>query len=232
MKGKVMKIFSKILCGLAMLFLMVSQPKPAKAQFVIGEVIKLTVTKVIKAIDLKVQRMQNQTIWLQNAQKAIENELSKLRLSEISGWSADQRQLFSTYYDELWKIKSTIAYYQRIKDVAARQIALVNNYRQAWNLLRQDRHFNAAELQQMTAVYTGILTASERNLDDVMNVVSSGKTQMSDEQRLELINRAADRLDENYSDLTRFNTENQMLSLQRSKSLADTKTTKQLYGLQ
>ena len=227
-----MKIFSKILCGLAMLFLMVSQPKPAKAQFVIGEVIKLTVTKVIKAIDLKVQRMQNQTIWLQNAQKAIENELSKLRLSEISGWSADQRQLFSTYYDELWKIKSTIAYYQRIKDVAARQIALVNNYRQACNLLRQDRHFNAAELQQMTAVYTGILTASERNLDDVMNVVSSGKTQMSDEQRLELINRAADRLDENYSDLTRFNTENQMLSLQRSKSLADTKTTKQLYGLQ
>ena len=227
-----MKIFSKILCGLAMLFLMVSQPKPAKAQFVIGEVIKLTVTKVIKAIDLKVQRMQNQTIWLQNAQKAIENELSKLRLSEISGWSADQRQLFSTYYDELWKIKSTIAYYQRIKEVAARQIALVNNYRQAWNLLRQDRHFNAAELQQMTAVYTGILTASERNLDDVMNVVSSGKTQMSDEQRLELINRAADRLDENYSDLTRFNTENQMLSLQRSKSLADTKTTKQLYGLQ
>lgn len=207
-------------------------PPKSNAQFIIGDIVKLTVTKVIKAIDLKVQRMQNQTIWLQNAQKAIENELSKLRLSEISGWSADQRQLFSTYYDELWKIKSTIAYYQRIKDVAARQIALVNNYHQAWNLLRQDRHFNTPELQQMTAVYTGILTASERNLDDVMNVISSGKTQMSDEQRLELINRAADRLDENYSDLTRFNTENQMLSLQKSKSLADTKTTKQLYGLQ
>jgi len=227
-----MKSCSKIICGLAILLLVVSQPKPAKAQFVIGEVIKLTVTKVIKAIDLKVQRMQNQTIWLQNAQKSIENELSKLRLSEISGWSDNQRQLFSSYYDELWKIKSTIAYYQRIKDVAARQVALVNNYHQAWNLLRQDQHFNAAELQQMTSVYTGILTASERNLDDVMNVVSSGKTQMSDEQRLELINRAADRLDENYSDLTRFNTENQMLSLQRSKSLGDTKTTKQLYGLQ
>src|SRR5262245_6679771 len=106
-------------------------PMKSNAQFIIGDIIKLTVTKVIKAIDLKVQRMQNQTIWLQNAQKAVENELSKLRLSEISGWSADQRQLFSTYYDELWKIKSTIAYYQRIKDVAARQIALVDNYRQA-----------------------------------------------------------------------------------------------------
>ena len=48
----------------------------ANAQFVVGEVIKLTVTKVIKAIDLKVQRMQNQTIWLQNAQKVLENQLS------------------------------------------------------------------------------------------------------------------------------------------------------------
>jgi len=129
----------KMIFPVAILFILVSVER-AKAQFVVGEVIKLTVTKVIKAIDLKVQRMQNQTIWLQNAQKAIENELSKLRLSEISGWSDDQRQLFSTYYDELWKIKATIAYYQRIKDVAARQIALVNNYHQAWNLLQQDRH--------------------------------------------------------------------------------------------
>lgn len=204
----------------------------ANAQFIIGDIIKLTVTKVIKAIDLKVQRMQNQTIWLQNAQKALENELSQLRLTEISSWSADQKQLFSTYYDELWKIKGTIAYYQRIKNVAVRQLALVNDYKRAWAFLQQDKHFSAGELQQMTAVYSGILSASERNLDDVMTVVSSGKTQMSDEQRLELINRAADRLDENYSDLRRFNTENQMLSLQRSHDLGEIKTTKLIYGIQ
>ncbi|MGN6396688.1 MAG: conjugal transfer protein TraI [Mucilaginibacter sp.] len=224
---------NKKLIPIAILMLLIAiQTKRANAQFVIGDIIKLTVTKVIKAIDLKVQRMQNQTIWLQNAQKALENELSQFRLTEISNWSANQKQLFSTYYDELWKIKSTIAYYQRIKNVAVQQVALVNDYKRAWALLQQDKHFSAAELQQMTAVYSGILSASERNLDDVMTVLSSGKTQMSDEQRLELINRAADRLDENYSDLRRFNTENQMLSLQRSRDLSDTKTTKLIYGIQ
>lgn len=225
--------FFRITLPVSLAFLLISMnAERANAQFVVGEVIKLTVTKVIKAIDLKVQRMQNQTIWLQNAQKALENELSQLRLTEISSWSADQKQLFSTYYDELWKIKATIAYYQRIKDVAVRQVALVNDYKRAWALLQQDKHFSAGELQQMSAVYSGILSASERNLDDVMTVVSSGKTQMSDEQRLELINRAADRLEENYSDLRRFNTGNEMLSLQRSRDLADTKTTRQLYGIQ
>lgn len=227
-----MNLNKKLISTAILMLLIAIQTRRANAQFIIGDIIKLTVTKVIKAVDLKVQRMQNQTIWLQNAQKALENKLSQFRLTEISNWSANQKQLFSTYYDELWKIKSTIAYYQRIKNVAVRQVALVNDYKRAWALLQQDKHFSSAELQQMTAVYSGILSASERNLDDVMTVVSSGKTQMSDEQRLELINRAADRLDENYSDLRRFNTENQMLSLQRSRDLSDTKTTKLIYGIQ
>jgi hypothetical protein len=206
-------------------------PEQVKGQFVVGDVIKLTVTKVIKAIDLKVQRMQNQTIWLQNAQKALENELSKIRLSEISSWSGQQRQLFSGYYDELWKIKSAIAYYQRIKDLTVKQVALVTEYQQAWSLLKQDKHFSAAELVQMESVYTGILTASARNLDQIMLIINSNQTQMTDEQRLELINHAGDRLDDNYSDIRRYNTENEMLSLQRSKDLGDTQTTKALYGI-
>lgn len=201
------------------------------AQFVVGEVIKLTVTKVIKAIDLKVQRMQNQTIWLQNAQKVLENQLSRLRLAEISGWTSQQQQLYSGYYDELWKIKSVITYYQRIKDLTVKQVALVNEYNRAWSLLQQDKHFSAAELSEMQRVYSGILSASVENLDQILLVVNRSKTQMTDEQRLELINHVGDRLDGNYNDLHRFNTQNQMLSLQRSKELGDTKTTRMLYGI-
>lgn len=203
----------------------------ANAQFVVGEVIKLTVTKVIKAIDLKVQRMQNQTIWLQNAQKVLENQLSRLRLAEISGWTSQQQQLYSGYYDELWKIKSVITYYQRIKDLTVKQVALVNEYNRAWSLLQQDKHFSAAELSEMQRVYSGILSASVENLDQILLVVNRSKTQMTDEQRLELINHAGDRLDGNYNDLHRFNTQNKMLSLQRSKELGDTKTTRMLYGI-
>jgi hypothetical protein len=222
----------KLILPAMILFLVISvHPQQANAQFVIGDVIKLTVTKVIKAIDLKVQRMQNQTIWLQNAQKALENELSKIKLAEISNWSGQQKQLFSNYYDELWKIKSAITYYQRIKDLTVKQVSLVTEYQQAWSMLKQDQHFSAAELVQMESVYTGILTASAKNLDQIMTIISGNQTQMTDEQRLELINHAGDRLDDNYSDMRRFNNENEMLSLQRSKDLGDTQTTKALYGI-
>ncbi|WP_439697447.1 conjugal transfer protein TraI [Mucilaginibacter sp. AW1-7] len=189
------------------------------------------VKKVIKAIDLKVQRMQNETIWLQNAQKTIENELSKFRLTEISNWSEKQKALYSDYYDELWKVKSTIAFYQRIKDLTVKQIAMVGEYQRAWKLFQSDQHFKPDEIIQMQRVYVGILDASAKNIDQIMLVINPGKTQMTDQQRLEAINQAGDRLDENYSDLKQYNNQNMILSLHRSKDLNEVQTIKNYYGL-
>lgn len=206
-------------------------PQRTNAQVPILEVIKAGVKKVIKAVDLKIQRMQNETIWLQNAQKVLENELSKLKLNEIAGWTEKQRELYRNYYEELWKVKAAISYYHRIKDITKKQGALVNEYRQAYSLFRQDRHFIPGELDYMEKVYSGILNASVKNLDQILLIVNSFGTQMSDAKRLELINEAADRIDENYSDLKQFNQQNKMLSLARAKSEGDISLTKQIYGL-
>ncbi|GAB3921857.1 hypothetical protein GCM10028827_05800 [Mucilaginibacter myungsuensis] len=175
--------------------------------------------------------MQNQTIWLQNAQKTIENELSKFRLDEISNWTDKQRALYDGYYKELWKVRSTIAYYQRIKDLSIRQIAMIGEYRRAWQLIQSDKRFRPEEITEMGRVYVGILEASARNLDQIMMVVNPGKTQMTDQQRLEAINLAGDRLDENYSDLKQYNNQNMLLSLHRGKDLNEIQTIKNYYGL-
>lgn len=226
-----MKNFKGLVSVLIAFALGFSSIHRANAQFVISEVINLTVTKVIKAIDLKVQRMQNKTIWLQNAQKVLENELSKVKLTEISGWTADQKQLYSSYYTELWTIKSTIAYYQRIKDVTLKQAAMVSQYKQAWRLFQEDNHFRPEEISYMRKVYSGILDASVQNLDQILMVVNGFKTQMTDAERLELINHAGDQLDINYNDLQQFNNQNIRISLQRSKDIADTKSIKAFYGI-
>jgi len=210
----------------------VSIPKGADAQAVVGSVISSTVGRVIRAIDLKVQSMQNQTIWLQNAQKTLENQLSKLKLTEISSWSSKQKDLFSEYYQELWNIKSAIAYYSKISELTEKQVALVNSYNQAWNLLKADKHFTATELTYMTQVYSGILQASVKDLDQILLVINANKTQMPDAKRMDIVNKAADHMDTNYNDLQQFNTENEMLSLQRANDNNEVLTLKQYYGIQ
>ncbi|MES2456837.1 MAG: conjugal transfer protein TraI [Bacteroidota bacterium] len=211
--------------------LLVSLPSGANAQLAIAEVIRAGVKKVIKAVDLKVQRLQNQTIWLQNAQKTIENQLSKLKLGEISDWTERQKNLYAGYYDELVRVKSVISAYRKVKSLATTQAAIVQEYKWASGLFSKDKHFSAAELSHMEEVYEGILKASIKNLDQVFVVISSFKMQMSDAKRLEMIGDAEQAMEQNFDDLKAFNDQNIALSIGRSKTIFDTKQMKEVYDI-
>lgn len=202
------------------------------AQIPIVEIIKAGVKKVIMAVDLQIQRMQNKTIWLQNAQKELENVLSETKLDEISGWVQKQKDLYADYFNELWQVKDIIEYYHRIKEITETEVKIVSAYESAFNLFKQDDHFTPGEIEYMGKVYSGIIDASIKNLDQIATVINSFSTQMSDENRLGIINKAAEAIAENYSDLKAFNSQNMMLSLQRSKDLNEVAVIKQLYGFQ
>lgn len=223
------KIFTCLIC----LFLISTPARPAEKTAVLPilEIVKAVTKKVIKAIDLRIQKLQNKTIWLQNAQKKIENVLSKLKLDEISDWTKKQKELYKGYYEELAKVKSLITYYQRIKDITKKQTSLVQEYERAWNLFKQDPNFKEIEIEYMEHVYSGILEESVKNIDQIFLILDSFSTQMSDLKRLEIINKAADEIDSNYDDLNLFNQQNIMLSLQRAKTQADVNQVKQFYGI-
>ena len=72
---------------LALVFFMAATPlKEAQAAIPWAEIIKQAVKRVVRAFDLLVQRRQNRQIRLQNAQKALENTMAKLKLDEIEDW--------------------------------------------------------------------------------------------------------------------------------------------------
>ena len=222
----------KLLVMLGLVLMGIITPvQHVNAQNPILAIIKAAVIKVIKAVDLKIQRLQNKTIWLQNAQKTLENALSKLKLDNIADWVEKQKTLYKDYYEELYKVKAIIAYYQRIKDISEKQIRLMEEYQWAWGLFKQDEHFTAEELNYMAEVYSGLLDQSANNIDQIFLVVNSFTTQMSDAKRLEIINAAADQVDANYYDLVKFNQEAILLSLQRAKGQNDVETVKELYGI-
>ncbi|HWZ15460.1 MAG TPA: hypothetical protein VNW95_09500 [Mucilaginibacter sp.] len=226
-----MKMYKIILPISLVAVLMILPEQKANAQFVITEVLKQTVGKIIRAIDLGVQRAQNQTIWLQNAQKVVENELNQMKLSQIAGVNQQQETLFSNYYNELFKVKDIISDYEQVRNITLEQQALVREYQSAWSLTQRDKHFSVTELQYISSVYSGILKASINNLDQLVNLVNSFKTQMSDGKRMELINKTSHNVDQNYYDLKQFNNENILLSLQRANDENDIQSTKNLYGI-
>jgi hypothetical protein len=197
----------------------------------IGSVAGL-VSRAIKAIDLKIQRLQNKTIGLQNAQKVIENAMTKLHLQDIADWTRRQKELYSQYFQELWQVKSVLSTYWKVKDIIQRQVQLVSEYNRAWARLKKDPHFSVGELSQMYRIYSGILEESLRNLDQLTIACSALTTEMSDGKRLALITKAGKLIEKNLADLRRFNTHNYQLSLGRAARIADELITKKVYGMQ
>lgn len=215
-----------------LVLIILSLHNSANAQDPITAVIVQGITRVIKAMDLKIQRLQTKTIWLQNAQKVIENTMSKLKLDEIRDWVEKQRLLYQDYFEELWKVKDILAYYHRIRELTDKQLLLVNEYKRAWRGVRKDPHFTPDEIEYIGSVYTGIIEESLKNLEQVAMVIHSFTTQMTDAKRMEIINQVADAIDQNLSDLNTFNTRTIQLSLARARDAHDIAIIKNLYAIQ
>jgi hypothetical protein len=205
--------------------------EPGDAQIPILSIIQAAVKKVVQAMDLAVQKLQTKTIWLQDAQKTLENDMSALKLQDIAGWLDKQRALYAEYYQELWKVKGIIAGYDRAKEVIALQVRIVKEYQGTYGRLSQDNHFSASELAYMAQVYSGLLDQSAKNVDQLLLVVNSFLTQMTDARRMEIIDGAARGMQQNYNDVRDFGNQQILLSLQRGADENDVESVKALYGL-
>ncbi|WP_237722173.1 TraG family conjugative transposon ATPase [Sediminibacterium roseum] len=183
-----------LLCAL----LFVSTTVPAQIP-IIGTI----VAKVIKAIDLKVQKIQLQTMWLQNAQKEMENKLHALKLDEIRSWTDKQRAQYDNYFKELETVRSSVLRFQQAAGIVESQVDIVKEYNEARRLLSVRSLYTASEMQQIGVMHSGILKRSLACLDQL--ALASGKTSMTDGARLELVACAAAAMDSCLADMRRVN---------------------------
>jgi hypothetical protein len=219
-----------LLGGLSLGMLLV--PRIADAQILdIISIINAAIKRVIVAADLEVERLQLQTIGLQETQKELENAMQDTELGDIAGWVQQQKDLFSEFYQELWKVKNAISTYEQVKEMIARQAQIVAGYKQIAATIGKDRHFSADELSHMYNVLGGILRESVQNLNRLELVIKAFVTQMADADRLRIVDEAAGGIDSNYRDLQQFSQQSILLSLQRSKDEGDIAVTKALYGI-
>ncbi|WP_100630313.1 conjugal transfer protein TraI [Algoriphagus formosus] len=201
----------------------------AKASVPIAEIIRQGVKKIIVAVDLKIQRMQNETIWLQQAQQKLENVLTENQLAEIASWSQKQRDLYGDYYESLWKVKSLITQFQKVKAISASQAELLRAYQKSWNLIVEGGMFSPQEILLIERRYGEILRQSAQNIQELTQVLRSYALQVSDGERLEQIMDLEQRMHGNFRTLTQLNLQLESLSSQRSYWLKEGRTLENLF---
>jgi hypothetical protein len=218
----------KIILVLAIFFAAAMQP--ANAQ--VFEVIKLITEVVIKAIDLKVQRMQNEVVNLQLAQKQAENELSKKGLSDIATVTENQKDLYKNYFASLKKVKQTISQSAMVIQVLQKQKALVILYNIAISASNKDSHLLPEEKSSFTKACVSLIDEGAATINTLEQTLRNNYIQATDADRLKLIMQSANQLEGLVYKMNTLYKRQHQTSLQRAKSESESRAIKNLYGLQ
>lgn len=149
----------------------------------------------------------------------------------ISQLSKGNFDLHSVYLNGLLSINPTVKNYGRVAEIITQQVSLISEYKSAYKQFQQSGSFSVSELNYMSSVYTQLVNQSLQNLDDLTNVLTAGKLRMSDDERMRAIDRIYASSSDKLQFLRHFNRQGVLLNIQRSKDVGDTRTMKQLYGI-
>ena len=140
--------------------------------------------------------------------------------------------LHETFLDGLFAVNPSVRNYKRIPYIVQYQKALVEEYKQAFNRFRSDPNFTADEVSYIESVYDHLFNSSLRNLEELIMIVTASKLRMSDDERLQAIDRIYFSMEAKLSFLRYFNGSTHVLAVNRAKDRHDVNTLKKLYGIE
>ena len=149
----------------------------------------------------------------------------------IKNISEGNFSLHKAFLDGLMEVSPAVRNYRRVADITNYQIILVKEYRKAYERFRQDNNFNADELAYLGRVYDNLFKESLRNLDELLTVITAGKLRMSDDERLQAIDRIYADMQDKLMFLRHFNNNTTILAVQRAKERNDAQAIRKIYGL-
>lgn len=151
--------------------------------------------------------------------------------TSIKDISEGNFSLHKTFLDALMEVSPAVKKYKRVADIISYQIRLVKEYKSAFQQFKDDKQFTLLEIQYIGNVYANLFKESLKKLDELAMVVTAGKLRMSDDERLQAIDRIYDEVMEQYTFLNEFNNSTAILSLQREKDKMDIDLMKKIHGL-
>ena len=149
----------------------------------------------------------------------------------IKNISEGNFNLHKAFLDGLMQVSPTVRNYRRVADIIDYQIALVKEYRDAYDRFKRDDNFNPQELDYLGHVYNNLLKESLRNLDELATIITAGKARMSDDERLQAIDRIYADMEDKLMFLRHFNNNTTVLAVQRAKERNDVQALRKIYEI-
>jgi hypothetical protein len=139
--------------------------------------------------------------------------------------------LHKTFLDGLMDVSPAVKKYKRITDIFKYQLRITKEYKSAYNQFRDDKQFTVQEIEYMGKVYSNLFNETLKSLEELAMVITAGKLRMSDDERLQAIDKIYGTVVDQYSFLNEFNNNTAILSLQRKSEQTEIKMSRIINGI-
>jgi hypothetical protein len=129
--------------------------------------------------------------------------------------------LHDVFLNGLCLVSPEVKKYHKIADIISAQAALVSEYKSAFKRFNSSGNFNASELSYLSKVYKKLFEESLDNLDQLAMVITANRLRMSDDERMQAIDRIEADTQDKLIFLRSFNRENSILDIQRQREKSD-----------
>ena len=144
--------------------------------------------------------------------------------------SSGNFSLHKDFLDALLEISPAVKQYKRIADIINYQLLIVKQYKAAFKQFKEDKNFTMQEIDYIGKVYANLFKESIKNLDELAMVITAGKLRMSDDERMQAIDRIYASIEDQFSFLQDFNSSTSYLSLQRQSEQTEIDMSRKILG--
>lgn len=139
--------------------------------------------------------------------------------------------LHEVFLDAMMQVSPEVKKYHKIADIIANQSDLVSEYKSAFKRFSSGGNFTISELDYLGKVYGDLFRLSLDNLDQLVMVITANKLRMSDDERLQAIDRIFADTQDKLQFLRSFNRKTSILNLQREKEKTELEYLERFYKL-
>lgn len=151
--------------------------------------------------------------------------------NKIKAVASGNYKLHELFLDKLMKVSPQIKNYRKIADIIACQKTIVQEYKEAFKFLKNSGKLKLNEIDYIEGVYSNLFNKSVEDIEELMIVITNGKAQMTDDQRLRTIDRIYEGVQDKLSFLRYFNGEASILINQRKNKEKELRLEKALFGI-
>lgn len=151
--------------------------------------------------------------------------------TQIENLASGNFSLHETFLNNLLQVSPAVKNYHKVAEIIGNQIKLVKDCQRGLSGFKASGQFTITEISYLSKVYGNLFDQSLRQLDELTLVLTAGQLRMSDEERLQAIDRIHLDLQDKLYFLTAFNQENQILAISRAKASEEMGQVRNLHSL-